>query len=407
LALDRLHLVYLIAGIPLVLATAPLLVELLTVTLAAMLPASKPKRTAQSLKLPVLGRLIVLVPSHNEELAIGRCVKSIAVSAGKADDILVIAHNCKDGTAKNARTAGAMVSVLNNPDLRGKGNALDHGFRMAFEDLGADAVLVIDADSTVSANLIATVRQQLEHASVLQCRYECASAANNPKSRLRALAFFCMNVVRPKGRHRLGLSCGIFGNGFAFRREVLERVPYSAHSIVEDMEFHLSLIAAGIRCEFVEEARVWAEVPMTGGAETTQSARWEGGRARMFRSHAPSLFMQVLRGRIALLEPLFDLAGLPLAMEVVGLLAILLLPIHILRLYAISGIGILALHLFYAIGSGPDTLADLRALAQVPVYVVSKIGMLPAIFRMTRSRAAWVRTARTDAPEATVTRSTP
>jgi len=397
MSLDHRHGIYLIVGIPLVIATAPLLIELFVTTLAAMMSPSK--RTPRALGLPALGRLIVLVPSHNEELAIGRCIESVTASAGRRDDILVIAHNCVDSTAENARATGAMVSVLNDPDLRGKGNALAYGFRIAFQELGADAVLVIDADSTISANLVGTVRQRLEQASVLQCRYECGSAPNNPKSRLRALAFFCMNVVRPKGRHRLGLSCGIFGNGFALRRQVIEQIPYAAHSIVEDLEFHLSLIAAGIRCEFVEEARVLAEVPVGGLAETTQSARWEGGRLRMFRTHGPSLLLQVLRGRAALLEPLLDLAGLPIAMEVVGLLGLLLLPVHALRLYAVYGIAIIALHLFFAIGSGPDTLADLRALAQVPVYVVSKISMLPAIFQMTRSRAAWVRTARADVPK--------
>jgi cellulose synthase/poly-beta-1,6-N-acetylglucosamine synthase-like glycosyltransferase len=390
------HDVYIVLGSLLVVATAPLLIELLLITLAAMTPLRK---RSSALTLPSLGRLVILVPSHNEELNIARCVESLAASAGGTKDILVIAHNCADSTAERARATGAPVSVLNNPDLPGKGNALEHGFRMAFQELGADAVLVVDADSTVSANLVTCVRQRLEQTQVLQCRYECRSAPNNPNSRLRALAFFCMNVVRPTGRQHLHLSSGIFGNGFALRREVIEQVPYSAHSIVEDLEFHLSLLAAGIHCDFVEEARVFAEVPAAGRGATTQSARWEGGRLRMLRCHGPSLLLQVLRGRLRLLEPLLDLAGLPLATEVVGLLLLLLLPVHALRLYAVAGMAILALHLLFAVYSGPDPSADLRALSQSPVYVIAKIGMLPAILRMTRSRAAWVRTSRASAPK--------
>jgi hypothetical protein len=60
---------------------------------------------------------------------------------------------------------------------------------------------------------------------------------------------------------------------------------------------------------------------------------------------------------------------------------------------------ILALHLLFAVYSGPDPSADLRALAQVPRYVVGKIGMLPSILRTTRSRAAWIRTSRAGAPK--------
>jgi cellulose synthase/poly-beta-1,6-N-acetylglucosamine synthase-like glycosyltransferase len=388
--------VYVILGSLLVIATAPLLIELLVITVAAITPLSI--RT-QALSLPELRRLIILVPSHNEELNIGRCVESLAVSAGGTSDIIVIAHNCADNTADRARAAGATVTVLNDPDLRGKGNALEHGFRTAFQDLEADAVLIVDADSIVSANLVGCVRQRLEYELALQCRYECRSTPNDPYSRLRALAFFCMNVIRPMGRQHLRLSSGIFGNGFALRRQVVEQVPYTAHSIVEDLEYHLCLLAAGIHCEFVGEARIWADVPADGRATTTQSARWEGGRLRMLRDHGPSLALQVLRGRFKLLEPLLDLAGLPLAIEAVALFILLMIPIHGLRLYALAGMAILTLHLFFAIYSGPSPSADLRALVQAPRYVISKIGMLPAILRMTRSRAAWVRTSRAGAPK--------
>jgi cellulose synthase/poly-beta-1,6-N-acetylglucosamine synthase-like glycosyltransferase len=391
------HGVFVIMGSLLVVATAPLLMELLVVTLAAMVGSSK--SGSSGLALPPLGRMVILVPSHNEELTIARCVKSLAASAGGTGDILVIAHNCTDGTAERAAAAGAMVSVLNDPDLPGKGNALKHGFRIVFQDLAADAALIVDADSTVSDNLVPCVRQRLEHTLVLQCWYDCRSGTGNPQSRLRALAFFCMNVVRPMGRQQLHLSSGLFGNGFALRRQVIEQVPYQAHSIVEDLEFHLCLLAAGIHSDFVDEARVWGEVPSAAKATTTQSARWEGGRLRMLRCHGPALLLQVLRGRLRLIEPLLDLAGLPIANEVVALLLLLLLPLPGLRLYALAGVAILSLHLLFAVYIGPDPSADLRALVQAPMYVAAKVAMLPAIIRMTRSRAAWVRTSRAGAPK--------
>jgi cellulose synthase/poly-beta-1,6-N-acetylglucosamine synthase-like glycosyltransferase len=97
--LFREHGAYFIVGFALA-VTAPLLVELLVVTLAAMMP--RHERTQQVSVLPKLGRLIILVPSHNEEINVGRCVESISASAGGPGDILVIAHNCTDRTAENA-----------------------------------------------------------------------------------------------------------------------------------------------------------------------------------------------------------------------------------------------------------------------------------------------------------------
>jgi hypothetical protein len=60
---------------------------------------------------------------------------------------------------------------------------------------------------------------------------------------------------------------------------------------------------------------------------------------------------------------------------------------------------VLTLHLFFAVYTGPEPSEDLRALVQAPMYVANKVSMLPAIIRMTRSRAAWVRTSRAGAPK--------
>ena len=119
----------------------------------------------------------------------------------------------------------------------------------------------------------------------------------------------------------------------------------------------------------------------------------------MLSCHGPSLFLEVLRGRVALLEPLLDLAGLPLAMEVVCLFALLLLPVPIFRIYALSGTAIVVTHLLFAIYSGSDPRADLGALVHAPFYVMSKIGMLPAVLLKVRIRAAWIRTSRPEAPK--------
>ena len=72
-------------------------------------------------------RLAVVVPAHNEELHITRCIKSLlAASRSQVDvGIVVIADNCTDETAKMARAAGARVLVRTDPTERGKGYALD------------------------------------------------------------------------------------------------------------------------------------------------------------------------------------------------------------------------------------------------------------------------------------------
>ena len=66
-----------------------------------------------------LAPLTVLVPAHNEEALIGRCIRSVLASASSGVDVLVVAHNCTDATAVRAEAAGAHVLVLNDPGQTG------------------------------------------------------------------------------------------------------------------------------------------------------------------------------------------------------------------------------------------------------------------------------------------------
>jgi hypothetical protein len=383
-----------VLGIVLVLATLPLVLELLVLSLAALLPARRER--AQSVGLEAFP-ITVLVPAHNEEALIGRCVRSVLTSADSCTEVLVVAHNCTDATAEEAEAAGARVLVLNDAGQEGKGGALRFGFSAALGG-ASTAVLVIDADSVVSPGLIAAVRQKFKAgAQALQCRYEVNNPAENQRTRLMTLAFEGFNVIRPRGRDRLGLSAGILGNGFALRREVLARIPYGAYSVVEDLEYHLALVRAGIRVEFVDTAVVRGEMPLSVQGARTQRARWEGGRQRMMKRWAPTLMGDLLRGRARSIEPLLDLLALPIATEALLLLVAACLPVAWLRLYARGGFLVLMLHVTVAATCGSGFWGMVRVLATAPGYIFWKLWNLPHTWRTARADSAWVRTER-DAP---------
>jgi cellulose synthase/poly-beta-1,6-N-acetylglucosamine synthase-like glycosyltransferase len=229
----------------------------------------------------------------------------------------------------------------------------------------------------------------------VQCRYLVRNPEGSMRTRLMNLALMAFNAFRPRGRERWGLSVGILGNGFGLRRAVLAAVPYTASSVVEDLEYHLRLVEAGYRVEFVESTSVFGEMPVKGAGVKTQRARWEGGRIRMMREHGPSLAGRVLRGRLRMLEPLLELLLLPLAMHVALLLMTLVAaPSAIVLTYAAVAFGFLALHLIGAVWRCGGTWRDLGALGAAPFYVLWKLAMIPVLIRTSRSNSAWVRTER-------------
>jgi cellulose synthase/poly-beta-1,6-N-acetylglucosamine synthase-like glycosyltransferase len=380
----------------LILITLPLLVELLSLTLGAILPASgfDDEDGQEAVTLVPVKRLMIVVPSHNEELSIARCVQSLETASGSAKNVIVVAHNCSDATAAIAQKAGAHVEIVNDLSLAGKGYALKHGFDFAFNECGADAVMIVDADSTVSANIISEVSKRLPASAVVQCRYQVRNHAASWRAGLTALAFLGINVVRPRGRDRLGLSCGIFGNGFAMRKDVLDSVPYDAHSIVEDMEFHLALVNHGYKVRFIQDALVLGDMPLSASTSASQHNRWEGGRLRLLSDWGLPLLRKIFQGKFSLTEPLIDLLGLPLALEVFSLLILLLYPSQHTRDYVIVAFGIILAHLGVVIHASPDRKESLRNLLLSPVYLFWRVTMVTSVVRASSKGAAWVRTTR-------------
>jgi cellulose synthase/poly-beta-1,6-N-acetylglucosamine synthase-like glycosyltransferase len=383
------HLVLLLCGVALVAVTLPLVLELAMVTSANLLPAP-----AQLTGVTSTLRLAVIVPAHNEQLLVTRCVASLLNSSGAGATVFVVAHNSSDATAVNARAAGAEVLVYNDLAAKGKGFALRHGFEHAL-GLGYDAVLVVDADSIVTPNTITVVRSALAAgARVVQCRYEMVSTTERSATRLSALAFRAFNVIRPRGRETLGLSAGIVGNGFAIVRNVLERIPYDAFSVVEDLEYHLHLVMAGERVRYLGHAMISADFPESRAGEAVQRSRWEGGRLHTARKLTLPMLGQMLAGRFRLFEPLCDLAGMPMGFAAFALVVAVCLPLTWLRWYAAMSLVVILCHVIAAAWAGPDFWQTMKLLALVPLYILRKIWNIPGVLRGSSSKADWVRTER-------------
>jgi cellulose synthase/poly-beta-1,6-N-acetylglucosamine synthase-like glycosyltransferase len=353
-------------------------------------------------------RLAVVVPAYDEEAMIARTVGSLlgagcapafpsASDVGFASRVFVVAHNCTDRTAAEAVKAGAEVVVLDNPRERGKGAALRAGFSAARAS-GANAFLVVDADSVARPNLVAEMRAAFQAgAAAVQCRYELelpADARLFSLARLRVLAFRGVNVLRARGRAGMGLSAGLFGNGFALTAQTLAQVPFAVDSICEDIEYHAKLVCAGLRVDWVEDTAVYAPLARPGSAQAQQEARWEGGRLRVASMATPQLLVAIMGGSSCALGMLAEAWSLPLSRGMLLLLLMAFMPIHWLHLFALGCLAIAVLYVVQAAFLGPTPLKDLVALSFAPLHLLWKVATTPLVLLHTRRRTAWARTSR-------------
>ncbi len=269
--------------------------------------------TRRSIRHPAPDRsrsFAVLVPAHNEGTSITGTIRSLLDVDYPSDafDVVVIADNCTDDTASVAEREGARVLTRDVPGLRGKGHALGWCFEQ-LKGRGYEAFAVVDADSTVSRNLLSQFNTCLqEGAEAIQCNDQVKPQRGSWSSEAIRMGFALYNFVRPSGRSVFGFSSGLRGNGMCFSAGLLQRVPWSAISRAEDLEYSLQLALRGVRVVFAPDATVLATMTRDPKLAESQRARWEGGRLPLIRQFALPLLAAALRRRsLMVLDVLVDL----------------------------------------------------------------------------------------------------
>jgi hypothetical protein len=316
--------------------------------------------------------------------------------------IHVVADNCDDRTAEVARGFGVDVFERRDAAHPGKGQALAALITHLKADtrLSFDAYVFVDADSVVAPDFLRVIDWRLAQGPVaaLQASYRVAQPEASPITTLRAMGFALMHELRGRGKLALGISCGIWGNGFVVQRAVLDRNGWQSFSSVEDAEQHILFLLKGYKVQFVPDARVYGDMPRTLSSSIGQQQRWEGGRLALLRRWWRQLLGATLRRRnasagVALAEltlpPLSVVIALLCAMSLAGWL---LGPPAARLAIAMSAAG---LALYVGIGLKLSGLSPQSyfALRYAPGYIAWKI--LLYVRELVRGKdPAWHRTVR-------------
>jgi len=218
----------------------------------------------------------IVIPAHNEEQGISTTLRSCAGLDYPKDKykIFVIADNCSDRTAEIAKNNGAACLERYDEEKKGKGFALEWGFKQILAERH-DALVVLDADCQLDNHALRIVDYYLKKGEkVLQANDAASNPDNNAMSYAVAVGNLIENRLFYAPKSRLGLAVFLRGTGMVFRREVLEQHPWQAHSVVEDAEYTLRLIKSGIKIRFINEVNVFSEFPDNKDQLQVQRTRW-------------------------------------------------------------------------------------------------------------------------------------
>lgn len=374
---------------------------ILATELCAGLPGSA-EEPRGSTGQPATPSHAILIPAHDEAAGIAATVTRLRFEGLDETRIIVIADNCTDETAAEARSAGA--EVLERQDLarRGKGYALAFGRDALAADTPPDVVLIVDADCRLLPGSIAALARAAHFSGrpVQATNLISADLAAPPMVQISGFAMLVKNLYRSRGMQRMGGAALLTGTGMALPWPLIARANLATGSIVEDLALGIELTRAGYPPLLIENAGV-RSAPAALGDALQQRRRWEHGFLDVLRQQAlPTLAQGLARASRAEVFLGLHLLVPPLALAMMASVALLLaasglafLGASWLPAYVLFALLVLAAVLLLAAWAdrGRHYLSA-RDLLRAPLYALWK---LPIYLGFLRKREdVWRRTPR-------------
>jgi cellulose synthase/poly-beta-1,6-N-acetylglucosamine synthase-like glycosyltransferase len=240
-------------------------------------------------------RIVALVPAHNEAAGIGATLDSLAEQTRPADRLVVIADNCTDHTAGIAAAAGAEV-IVTAGNRHKKAGALNQALGELLPTLHPDdAVLVMDADSTLAAEFLEIAERHLAAdpglGAVGGVFYGTPGHGLIGQLQRNEYARYAREIGRQRGRVMVLTGTASLLRVAALRDVSKSRAGYRAgqvydtSALTEDNELTLALKTLGWRLVSPTGCRVHTDVMSSWRDLWCQRMRWQRGALENLRSY--------------------------------------------------------------------------------------------------------------------------
>lgn len=247
-------------------------------------------------KAAKLYKYAAIIAARNESKVIGELLDSIRCQNYPKEllDIIVVADNCTDDTAKIARSHGATVYERHNTRKVGKGYALNFLFKKIQSTVGLDyydGFLVFDADNVLDENFVREMN------NVFDAGYRVVTSYRNSKnygtnwiSAGYSLWFLRESKYLNGARMVCNTNCAISGTGFLVSSQIIKSDGgWKYLLLTEDIEFTVDKVIHNEVIGYCESAVLYDEQPENFKASWHQRLRWTRGFYQVIRHYGAGL----------------------------------------------------------------------------------------------------------------------
>jgi glycosyltransferase involved in cell wall biosynthesis len=217
----------------------------------------------------------IIIAARNEDSVIRRTVKGCLEQTYKNIEVIVVCHNCTDGTFQEAQVNDPRVHAFDfRTTAAGKGLALNFGV----ENAKGKYLLVLDADGLLNRDFIEKAIPVFDYGYVaVQGRYIPSNRDYGLITKLLAIEGDLWSTPYATTRTLLDQRCGLGGTGYIIRKDILIEVGGFANHLVDDYELTCRLFKKKHRIGFAPLCINYDEKPPSLEIMLKQRARWAKG----------------------------------------------------------------------------------------------------------------------------------
>ncbi|MGE5631019.1 MAG: glycosyltransferase family 2 protein, partial [Caulobacteraceae bacterium] len=246
-------------------------------------------------------KFAAVIAARNEELVIGNLIDSLQKQRYPKElfDIIVIPNNCIDGTRQVALSKEVKLFDCKGV-IKSKGDALCEFFEYILEnDDIYDGFCIFDADNVVSEDFLFEMNNAMcRGVRVGQGYRDSKNPYDTIISSCYSIYYYIVNRFHNHARSVLNLSAMINGSGFMVSTDVIKKQGgWKTKSMTEDIEFTTKCVLSGEKVEWIPDAIIYDEQPLTFAQSWRQRKRWSTGLIQVLELYYTQLVKKAVTQR--------------------------------------------------------------------------------------------------------------
>lgn len=235
-------------------------------------------------------KISLLIPCHNEENGIAKCLRSALNQTRDLDQIVVVNDGSTDKThnilTEFARVHEHIQIVHLVQNTGNKSKAQEAGLPMVTGDI----VVMTDADTILDKEFVRKIEAGFQHDDTHKIGAVAgyvSSLEHNWLTGCRAIDYIVGQGIFKKAQSVIGYIFVMPGCATAIRTDVLKSLSFHHDTVTEDLDFTFQLHLKGLDIVYEEDAKVYTQDPPNLSSYMRQMRRWYGGGWQNIKKYWP------------------------------------------------------------------------------------------------------------------------